>query len=36
MGLVNPDKPWKAASLMGLWVISDMYVHASRRAPAAA
>lgn len=36
MGLVSPDKPWKAASLMGLWVISDMYVHASRRAPAAA
>ncbi|KAK6216228.1 hypothetical protein LQW54_003802 [Pestalotiopsis sp. IQ-011] len=36
MGLVSPDKAWKATSLMGLWVISDMYVHASRRAPAAA
>ncbi|ETS80122.1 hypothetical protein PFICI_07651 [Pestalotiopsis fici W106-1] len=34
MGLINPAKPWKSASLIGLWVISDMYVHASRRTPA--
>ncbi|KAF7517593.1 hypothetical protein G7054_g13751 [Neopestalotiopsis clavispora] len=33
MGLINPANPWKSASLLGLWVISDMYVHATRRTP---
>ncbi|KAK8134230.1 Cytochrome P450 [Apiospora sp. TS-2023a] len=30
-GLVNPLKPWDAASLIGLWSIKHMYVQASRR-----
>ncbi|KAK8094235.1 hypothetical protein PG997_000920 [Apiospora hydei] len=35
-GLVNPVNPWKAASLMGLWSIKDMYVQAARRLPSGA
>ncbi|KAK6845401.1 hypothetical protein PG995_015511 [Apiospora arundinis] len=35
-GLVNPVKPWSAASLMGLWSIKDMHVQATRRVPSEA
>ncbi|KAK7920837.1 hypothetical protein PG985_008859 [Apiospora marii] len=35
-GLVNPLKPWNAASLMGLWSIKHMHVQAARRVPSGA